>query len=69
MRGITTTKHQFLIQDTHYSAVPVVSMQDFMAFVSLEGSVNGETFEAFLKSHLLPILQPFNLIDICSDNG
>ena len=35
-------------------------MQGLHDLCLLEGSVNGETFEAFLKSHLLPILQPFN---------
>jgi len=29
----------------------------------IEGSVNGEVFESFLISHLLPILQPFNWVN------
>ena len=60
VRGITPTKHEFLIRGTRYSAIPVMSMQGLHDLCLLEGSVNGEIFEAFIKSHLLPILQPFN---------
>ena len=61
---LATTKHKFLIRGTRYSAIPVMSMQGLHELCLLEGSVNGETFGAFLKSHLLPILQPVNPLSV-----
>lgn len=56
IRGITPADHRILIRGTRYSAIPVMSTQGIHDVCLLEGSVNGEIFESFLRSHLLPIL-------------
>ena len=56
LRGITPVDHRILIRGTHYSATPVMSTQGIHDICLIEGSVNGEVFESFLRSH---ILQPF----------
>ena len=40
-----------------------MSTQGIHDICLIEGSVNGEVFESFLRSHLLPILQPFNWVN------
>ena len=63
IRGITPVDHRLLIRGTHYSAIPVMSTQGIHDVCLLEGTVNGEVFESFLRIHLLPILQPFNCVN------
>ena len=63
LRGITPVDHRILILGTRYSAIPVMSTQGIHDICLIEGSVNGKVFESFLRSNLLPILQPFNWVN------
>ena len=60
LRGMTPQDHRLLIRGTRYSAIPVMSLDGIHDLYLAEGNVNGEKFEAFVKSCLLPVLQPFN---------
>ena len=59
IRGKPPRDHRILSRGIRYSAVPVMSLEGVHVCL-LEGSVNGEKFEEFIRSCLLPILQPFN---------
>ena len=63
LRGITPVDHRLLIRGTRYSAIPVMSTQGIHDICLVEGSVNGEVFESFVRNHLLPVLQPFNWVN------
>lgn len=63
LRGITPVDHRLLIRGTRYSAIPVMSTQGIHDICLVEGSVNGEVFESFVRNHLLPVLQPFNRVN------
>ena len=62
IRGKPPRDHRILSRGTRYSTIPIMSLEGTCIHdVSLlEGSVNGERFEDFIRSYLLPILQPFN---------
>ena len=49
-----------LIRGIRYSAIPVMSLDGIHDLYLAEGNVNGEKFETFVRSCLLPVLQPFN---------
>ena len=63
LRGITPHDHRLLIRGTRYSAIPVMSLEGIHDVFLAEGNVNGEKFELFVRSCLLPVLQPFNWIN------
>ena len=63
MRGMTPRDHRLLVQGTRYSAVPVVSLEGINDVCIIEGTVNGDKFEQFIKSCLIPILQSFNWVN------
>lgn len=63
LRGITPRDHRLLIRGTRYSAIPVMSSEGIHDVCLVQGTVNGETFEEFVRSHLMPILQPFNWVN------
>ena len=60
IRGKPPRDHRILSRGIRYSAVLVMSLEGVHDVCLLEGSVNGEKFEEFVRSCLLPILQPFN---------
>lgn len=60
IRGKPPRDHRLLSRGIRYSAVPIMSLEGVHDVCLLEGSVNGEKFEEFIRSCLLPILQPFN---------
>ena len=55
-----------LIQGIRYSAIPVMSTQGIYDICLIEGSVNGEVFESFLRTYLLPIVQSFYWVNLLS---
>ena len=63
IRGMTPRDQRLLVRGTHYSAIPVVSLEGISDVCIIEGTVNGEKFEQFIRSCLIPILQPFNWIN------
>jgi hypothetical protein len=60
IRGITPRDHRILVRGVRYSVVPVVSVDGIHDIHIIEGTMNGERFEDFLRTTVLPILQPFN---------
>ena len=60
MRGMTPRDHRLLVRGTRYSAIPVVSLEGINDVCIIEGTVNGDKFEQFIRSCLIPILQPVN---------
>ena len=63
IRGKTPTDHRLLARGTRYSVIPIMSLQGIHDVCLFEGSVNGDKFEDFVRSSLLPILQPFNNVN------
>ena len=52
--------HRLLVRGVRYSAIPVMSSTGIHDIYLAEGSVNGERFEYFVKTCLLPVLSPYN---------
>ena len=63
IRGITPEDHRLLVRGVRYSAVPVMSLDGIHDLCIFEGNVNGVRFEKFVRSCLLPVLQPFNWVN------
>ena len=60
VRGMTPQDHRLLVRGTRYSAIPIMSTKGIHDLFLAEGNVNGDTFATFVRSCLLPVLQPFN---------
>ena len=60
VRGIAPCDHRLLIHGIRYSAIPVMSLQGIHDVQIVEGTVNGDKFESFIRNTVLPILNPFN---------
>ena len=63
LRGITPVDHQLRIGGKRVSAIGVMSTRGVEDVYIHEGTVNGEVFEDFVRTTLLPVLQPFNGIN------
>ena len=60
LRGMTPKDHRLMVRGTCYSAIPVMSLDGIHNVYLAEGNMNGEKFATFVRSCLLPVLQPFN---------
>ncbi len=60
LRGIPPVDHRILVRGVRYSAIPVVSLEGVHDVYLLEGTVNGERFEKFVRDCLLQVVMPFN---------
>ena len=60
LRGMRPVDHRLLVRGVRYSAIPVMSTTGIHDIYLAEGSVNGERFEYFVKTCLLPVLSPYN---------
>ena len=60
---MTPVDHQLRIGGKRLSAIGVMSTHRVEDVYIHEGTVNGEVFEDFARTTLLPILQPFNGIN------
>jgi len=58
--GITLRDHRLLARGERYSAIAIMSMEGLLDVHLADGTVNGLKFEEFVKSSLIPILNPFN---------
>ena len=58
LRGMHPVDHRLLVRGVRYSAVPVMSATGIHDLYLAEGSVNGERFEYFVRTCLLPVLLP-----------
>ena len=63
VRGMRPVDHRLLVRGTRYSAIPVMSTTGIHDLYLAEGSVNGERFEYFVRTCLLPVLLPYNGIN------
>ena len=63
LRGMHPVDHRLLVGGVNYSAVPVMSATEIHDLYLVEGSVNGERFEYFVRTCLLPVLLPYNGIN------
>lgn len=63
LRGMTPRDQRLLVRGVRYSVVPIVSVKGIHDIHIIQGTMTGERFENFIKSTLLPILQPFNWIN------
>ena len=63
LRGMRPVDHRLLVRGVRYSAIPVMSTSGIHDIYLAEGSVNGERFECFVKTCLLPVLSPYNGIN------
>ena len=60
IRGMTPRDFRIVIRGVRYSVVPVMSMEGILDIHIIEGTMNGDRFQEFLKSTVVPLLQPFN---------
>ena len=60
LRSMTLKDHQLMVRSTRYLAIPVIFLEGIHDVYLAEGNVNGEKFATFVRSCLLPILQPFD---------
>ena len=63
VRGMTPRDRTFLVRGVRYSAIPILSLDGILDVALYEGTVNGARFEEFVRSSLLPLLQPFNYVN------
>ena len=66
VRGRPLSDHHLLVRGTRYTAIPIISIEGIHDVYLREGTMDGNQFEHFVQSSLLPILQPFNNINIRS---
>ena len=66
IRGKPPRDHRLLSRGIRYSAIPIMSIEGVHDVCLPQGSVNGEKFKEFIRSCLLPILQPFNGVNVHS---
>lgn len=63
VRGLPLCDHRLLVRGIRYTAIPIVSMEGIHDVHLHQGTMNGDSFVGFLRSCLLPILQPFNWLN------
>lgn len=62
IRGITPCDHRIIIRGQRYSVITVMSIKGVLDAYIVESTVNGDVFEEFTRTCLLPILQPFDYV-------
>ena len=65
-RGLTPVRHPLRVGGKRISAIGVMTTGGIEDAYIVEGGVNGDVFETFVRRSLLPILQPFNGSNPCS---
>ena len=60
LRGIRPVKRRLLVRGVRYSTIPVMSINGIEDVLITEGTINGDRFSYFIRTCLLPLLQPFN---------
>ena len=63
VRGMPLCDHCIMIRGTRYSAIPIMSLEGIHDVYIAENTVNGFTFESFVRDYLVPILHPFNYVN------
>ena len=65
-RGLTPVRHTLRVGGKRISAIGVMTTGGIEDAHIVEGGVNGDMFENFVRRSLLPVLQPFNESNPCS---
>ena len=65
-RGLTPVRHTLRVGGKRINAIGVMTTGGIEDAYIVEGGVNGDVFETFVRRSLLPILQPFNGSNPCS---
>ena len=60
LRGMTPVEHHLKVWGTRLSCIGIWSMRGMEDVYVHEGTVNGNVFEDFVETILLPVLQPFD---------
>ena len=60
LKGMRAVSHQLRVGGKRINAIGVMSMQGMEDAYIVEENVNGDVFERFVRTSLLPILKPFN---------
>lgn len=60
LRGMRATDYQLSVGQKSINAIAVMSLAGVEDFYLTEENVNGDIFEDFIRTTLLPILMPFN---------
>ena len=63
VRGTRPVKHRLLIRGIRYTTILIMSKNCVHDVFIAEGSVNGDRFQYFLRTSLLPILHPYNTVN------
>ena len=69
LRGLTPTTHKLKVWGKRITASGVMSMRGIEDAYIYEGSVNGDVFEHFVRTTLLPLLMPYNGVNTHSVEG
>ena len=60
LKGMRAVSHQLLVGGKQINAIGVMSMQGMGDAYIVKKNVNGDVFERFVRTSLLPVLKPFN---------
>lgn len=60
LRGMRATDHQLRVGQKSINAIGIMSLEGVEDVYLAEENVNGDVFEDFVRTTLLPILMPFN---------
>ena len=60
IRGLTPVKHQLKVWGKRITAIGIMTMEGIEDVFIHEDSTNGEVFEYFVRTILLPLLKPYN---------
>ena len=63
LRGMRPVDHRLLVRGIRYSTIPIMSTQGIHDVYLAEGTIR---FSHFLSTSLLPILNPFNTVNVLS---
>ena len=60
LRGLPSKDCGLFVRGTKYSAITAATIKSVHDVQLVEGSVDGDKFQEFVKNLILPILQPFD---------
>ena len=63
LRGMAPTDCSLLVRGTRYSAITAATVNGITDVQLVEGSVDGDKFQKFVKNSIVPVLQPFDAVN------
>lgn len=61
--GHPLSDHRLLVRGVRYTAIPIISTDRIHDLYLHYGTMNGDYFVRFVRTYLLPVLQPFNWVN------